>query len=138
MPKTALETQIVTEVELVELAELETQLAEAKKLQSLCERKTKAARLSLASKVLGIKTAEEFSSLNPEKVEALMAERAVLKFWKSERKAPPFVFLKVWEGRNPSWRNEYIKLKSEAEAEKLTANTPMAYSYRVDVALASV
>lgn len=135
MPKTALETQIVTEAELLELAELEKHYAEAKKLQSACERKTKAARLSLACKVLGIKTADEFSALDPGKVEALMAERAGLKFWKAERKSPPFVFLKIWEGRNPSWRDEFIKLKSEAEAERLTAETPMAYSYRVDVAV---
>lgn len=137
MPKAASDTQVVTEAELLELAELEKHYAQAKKLESLCERKTKAARLSLACKVLGIKTATEFSALDPEKVETLMAERAGSKLWKAEKKAPPFVFLKTWEGRTPSWRDEFIKLKSEAEAEKLTANTPTAYSYRIDVAVAS-
>lgn len=135
MSKTALDTQIVTEAELLELAKLEKAHAEAAKLQSLCERKTKAARLSLASKVLGVKSNEEFAALDPEKVEALMAERADSKLWKAEKKAPPFIFLKTWEGRKVSWRDEFIKTQSEVVADKITAEAAKSYAYKIDVAI---
>ena len=127
--------QVVTEAELRELAELEKEYAKANREKSESERQVKAARLMLAQKVLGVKTAEEFSALDPDKVDQLMAERELQKLWKPEKKAPPFVFLKTWNGRNPSWRDEFIKVKSEAEAEKITADTDMAYAYRVDVAI---
>ena len=140
MPKAAtaaaqVPCQIVTDVELRQLADLEKGYANAKKLQAAFERRTKAARLALAQKVLGVKTAEEFAALDPEKVDQLMAEREGMKLWKAEKKSPPFVFLKTWNGRQPSWRDEFIKVKSEVEADKITAETPMAYSYRVDVAV---
>jgi hypothetical protein len=126
--------QVVTTAELVELADLEEQYAELCKSQADIERKTKAARLSLAQKVLGVESAEQFKALDPETLERLMAVREEKGLWKTERRAPPFLFIKTSAGRYPAWREEFIKRASEAEAEKITAGTDKTYSYRVDVA----
>jgi len=127
--------QIVTHAELFDLAQLEKQYSEANKAKDAVERKVKAARLALAQKVLGVKTADELAALDPSTLDELMAVNEQKGVWKSERKAPPFLFLKTWEGRCPSWRDEFVKLKSEAEAEKITAETDKRYAYRVDVAI---
>jgi hypothetical protein len=127
--------QIVSRAELLELAELEKSYAKACREQSDLERRTKAARLSLAQKVLGVESEEQFKRLDPEMLESLMAVREEKGFWRSERKAPPFVFLKTSEGRYPSWKVEFIGIKSEAEAEQIVSATPKSYSYKVDVAL---
>jgi hypothetical protein len=132
---TKIEVELVTRAELLELADLEKSYAEACKEVSDLERRTKAARLSLAQKVLGVESEEQFKKIDPEMLESLMAVREEKGFWQSERKAPPFIFLKTNEGRYPSWKQEFIKVESEAEAEKIVAETPKSYSYRVDVAL---
>lgn len=135
MPRVAKKpAQIVTAAELLELADLEEQYAELCRTQADIERKTKAARLSLAQKVLGVESAEQFKALDPETLERLMIVRQEKGFWKIERRAPPFLFVKTSAGRYPAWRDEFIKLASEAEAEKITAETDKTYSYRVDVA----
>jgi hypothetical protein len=94
----------------------------------------KAARLGLAEKVLG-EAAKDLRLMDPEHLENLMAERARLGLWKCSRNTPPFLFLKTSSGRYPAWRQIYVEMNGEAAAEKITAETPIFYSYRVDVAV---
>jgi chlorite dismutase len=54
--------------------------------------------------------------------------------WKCSRNTPPFLFLKTSSGRYPAWRQIYVEMNGEAAAEKITAETPVFYGYRVDVA----
>lgn len=134
-PASAIQTQIVTRAELEELAALETSYKELKGPHDDAEKRLKAARLALAQKVLGVESAEQWSALDPETLDELQNLRHEQKLWKPERHAPPFVFLKTWSARLPSWRDEFIKVQSEAEAERITAETPKRYAYRIDVAV---
>jgi len=127
-------TEVVSRDELIELADLETRYAAATKAVSEVERALKAARLSLAEKVLG-EAAEDLRLMDPEHLENLMAERARRGLWKCSRNTPPFLFLKTSSGRYPAWRQIYVEMNGEAAAEKITAETPIFYSYRVDVAI---
>jgi len=127
--------QFVTYSELFDLAQMEKQYAAACKAVNEIERKTKAARLALAQKVLGVQSEAELAALDPKTLDELMAVNEEKGLWRAEKKAPPFLFLKTWEGRRPSWRDEFVKVKSEADAEKITAETPTRYAYRVDVAV---
>lgn len=125
---------VVSRDELEELAELERQYADATQSVNLVEKALKAARLGLAEKVLGV-MAETFRTLDPEHIEQLMAARRDRGLWKPQRGAPPFVFLKTSSGRYPAWKSVFIAEHGEAAAEKISAETPTTYSYRVDIAL---
>jgi hypothetical protein len=127
-------TEVVSRDELLELADLETRYAAATKAVSEVERALKAARLGLAEKVLG-EAAKDLRLMDPEHLEKLTAERARRGFWKCSRNTPPFLFLKTSSGRHPAWRQIYVEMNGEAAAEKITAETPIFYSYRVDVAI---
>lgn len=129
------ETAVVTKAELSTLAALEARYAEACRLQSEVERSLKSARLALAEKVLGVDVSKELRLMHPENVEKLMSVRQEKGLWKLQRGAPPFVFLKTNEGRYPSWKELYVSEHGEAAADKILAETPKFYSYRVDVAL---
>lgn len=125
---------VISRDELEELAELERQYADATESVNLVEKALKAARMGLAEKVLGV-MADTFRTLDPEHVEKLMAARRDRGLWKPARGAPPFVFLKTSSGRYPAWKSVFIAEHGEAAAEKIAAETPTTYSYRVDVAL---
>src|SRR5437870_4235810 len=74
--------EVVTAAELSELAALEKKYADACKQMSGLERLTKSARLSLAQKVLGVESEEQFKRLDPETLEELMAVREERGYWR--------------------------------------------------------
>ena len=73
--------QLVTKAELSELGILEREFSLVRKRHDDLERRTKAARLALAQKVLGVKSADELSKLDPEMLESLMAAREEKGYW---------------------------------------------------------
>ncbi|HEX3941370.1 MAG TPA: hypothetical protein VHX11_07810 [Acidobacteriaceae bacterium] len=128
---------IVTKDELSELAEWERKYADAKKKLSAAEKELSFRRMQLAEKVLGVKSAEELKQLNPVQVAKLYAKRLTSGEWKSERGAPVFAFSKTNEGRYPSWSQLYVAEMGETAAARVRAETPVVYSYCVEVAQAS-
>lgn len=132
---TAKEITIVTKGELEDLANWERKSADAKKKVSIAEKELAFRRQSLAEKVLGIKSSDELKQLPPERVQKLFEQRLDSGAWKAERGAPAFAFTKTNEGRYPSWSQLYVDELGETAAEKIRANTPLTYSYRVTVAL---
>lgn len=132
---TAKETAVVTNVELLELAAWERKFADAKKKASAAENELAFRRLSLAEKVLGVKSADELKKLSPREVERRHDSRLAAGDWKPERGAPEFAFTKTSEGRYPSWSQIYAEKFGETAAAEIRSKTPTTYSYSVEVAL---
>lgn len=130
----AKQTVIVTKDELMELADWERKYADAKKKATAAEKELKFRRQSLAEKVLGVNSADELKELTPEKVQKLFAQRLQAGDWKAERGAPGFVFANTHQGCYPSWSQLYIDEMGETAAARISAETPLTYSYRVEVA----
>lgn len=126
---------VVTKDELLELADWERKYADAKKKASAAEKELAFRRVALAEKVLGIKSADELKRLAPEKIQKLYAARLTAGDWKPERGAPAFVFAKSSEGRYPSWSKLYVEELGETAAAEIRANTPLTFSYSVEVAV---
>lgn len=124
---------IVTKDELLELADWERKCADAKKKASAAEKELEFRRLSLAERVLGVKSKDELKALSPEKVQKLFAQRLTAGDWRRERGAPVFAFVKTNEGRYPAWSQLYIDELGETAAAQIKAETPLAYSYCVEV-----
>lgn len=133
--KPAKETAVVTHAELFELAQWEKKFAKATADARNAEKELKFRRQQLAEKVLGISTSDDLKKLPPQKVEKLQAQRLEAGDWRPERNAPEFSFAKVSEGRYPSWAQLYAKELGETAAEKIRNDTPVQYSYRVEVAV---
>jgi hypothetical protein len=131
--KPAKEVAVVTKDELLELAESEKEHAKAKKKAADAERDVKLRRYKLAEKVLGIKTEDELKALPPEKVEKLITKRLEAGDWKPERGAPEFTFKKSSHGTYPSWAKIYIAEHGQSAALAIVADTPVTYSYTVEV-----
>jgi hypothetical protein len=128
------QTVMVSKQELVELAEWERKYADAKKKASAAEKELNFRRQSLAEKVLGLKSSDELKKLPPEKVQKILAQRLANGDWKPERGAPDFTFSKTSQGCYPSWSQLYIDELGETAAAAIRANTPITYSYCVEVA----
>jgi hypothetical protein len=132
-PTSARSTAIVTKDELAELAEWERKYADAKKKASAAEKEISFRRLALAEKVLGVKSSDEFKELAPAQVLSRFHKRLDNGDWKPERGAPEFSFQKTHEGRYPGWQKLYVEKFGETAAAKISAETPVSYSYRVEV-----
>jgi hypothetical protein len=132
-----LEAVIVTKDELTEIAEWERKYAKAKKDQAAAEKEVKFRRMALAEKILGIKTEDDLKKLSPEQLLKLFKKRWEREEWKSERGAPEFAFVKTNAGRYPAWRDLYITELGETAAARISAETPVTYSYAVEVSLPS-
>ena len=128
------QTLLVTKDELTELADWERKYADAKKKATTAEKELQFRRQSLAEKVLGVKSADELKQLPPEKVQKLLSQRLSAGDWKPERGAPEFSFLKTNQGRYPSWSQLYVEELGETAAARIRAETPLTYSYCVEVA----
>jgi hypothetical protein len=126
-------TLLVTKDELSELADWERKHAEAKKKVSTAEKELEFRRQALAEKVLGVKSKDELKKLSPKEVDRLGAKRLEAGDWKPERGAPAFTFSKTNEGRYPSWSQLYIDELGETAAARVRAETPVSYSYCVEV-----
>lgn len=133
MSAAAKEIAIVTKDELLALADLERKYSDAKKKASAMEADLKFRRQSLAEKVLGVKSADELKELGPEKVLKLQAKRLEAGDWKPERGAPEFAFSKTSQGRYPSWKDFYVGEFGETAAAQIQAETPITFSYCVEV-----
>jgi len=131
----AKQTALVTKDELLELAEWERKSADAKKKASAAEKELKFRRLALAEKVLGVKSEDDLKALTPAQVEGRLSKRLDAGDWKPERGAPAFAFSKTNEGRYPSWSQLYIEELGETAAARVRAETPVTYSYCVEVTL---
>jgi hypothetical protein len=128
------QTAVVTKDELLELADWERKYADAKKKASAAEKELNFRRQSLAEKVLGITSSADLKSLSPDQVQKLYAKRLSAGDWKAERGAPCFVFSKTSEGRYPSWSQLYVQELGETAAARIRTETPITYSYCVEVA----
>lgn len=131
----AKQTALVTKDELFEIADWERKYAKAKKAESFAEKEVKFRRLQLAEKVLGIKTEDELKALTPDQVNKISVKRLEAGDWKLERGGPVFGFKKTHQGAYPSWLDLYIAQMGETAAARIKAETPIVYSYAVDVAL---
>lgn len=125
---------VVTRTELIALRDAEKALSEAARVLTEAENVVKPLRLALAEKVLGVKTAQEFKTFCPEDVEKYMEKRIRSGACEIVRGAPRFKFVKTSAGRYPAWKAEFIAVNGEVAAERITAETPSIYSYRVEVA----
>ena len=136
MPAAAAQTvAIVTKNELLELAEWERKYADAKKKAAAAEKELNFRRQALAEKVLGIKSGHELKELSPEKLLKLYARRLEAGDWKPERGAPSFAFVKTSQGQYPSWSQLFAEELGETAAQKVRSETPLTFSYCVEVAV---
>jgi hypothetical protein len=126
---------IVTKDELLSLAMWEGKYVEAKKKVSMAEKELAFRRQQLAEKVLGVKSTAELKELSPAQVENRFAKRLEASDWKPERGAPEFSFVKTNQGQYPSWSQLYIQKLGETAAAQVRAETPISYSYAVEVSL---
>lgn len=126
---------IVTKTELLELADWERKYADAKKKQAAAEKEVKFRRLKLAEIVLGVTLDDELKKLPPATVERRFAKRLEDGDWKPERGAPEFSFVKTNQGAYPAWRQCYVDELGETAAAQISAETPLTYSYAVEVTL---
>jgi hypothetical protein len=128
-------TAIVIKDELLQLADWERKYAEAKKKVTAAEKELAFRRQGLAEKVLGVKSSAELKELSPEKVQRLYAKRLERGDWEPGKGAPAFAFTKTNEGRYPSWSALYIEEMGETAAAKVRTETPITYSYAVEVSV---
>ena len=128
-----LETVLVTKDELLEIAEWERKFADAKKKQAAAEKEVKFRRLQLAEKVLGVKTEDELKTLTPDQVNRRLAKRLKAGEWRPAQNAPEFTFSKTHQGCYPSWLDLYTAEMGETAAARIKAETPIVYSYAVEV-----
>lgn len=126
---------VVTKGELAELAEWERKYAKASKDKAAAEKELKFQRMRLAEKVLGIKTEDELKALDPEKLLKIFSRRFESGAWRPERGAPDFKFSNTNKGRYPSWAQLFIDELGETAASQIKANTPLTYSYAVEVSI---
>lgn len=124
---------VVYAAEVAALRKAEEKYRAAAEAFTAAENAVKPLRLELASKVLGVKTSDEFKTLSPEQVESIASERRGKGLWGTVRGCSKFRFVKVSGARYPAWRQEFIALRGEVEAEKIMAATSPTYSYRVEV-----
>lgn len=129
----AKQTALVTKDELIELADWERKYADAKKKASAAEKELNFRRQSLAEKVLGITSHDELKRLSPKQVENRFAARLAAGDWKPERGAPEFAFVKTNQGSYPAWSQIYADEFGEAAAALVRSETPVTYSYCVEV-----
>jgi hypothetical protein len=125
---------IVTKDELTELADAERAHASAKKKAAAAERDVKIRRLGLAEKVLGIKTEDELKALSPQQLEKKIARRLEVGDWKPDPKAPEFSFVETRSARYPAWKEIFAQKFGQSEADRISDETPLSHSYRVEVA----
>jgi hypothetical protein len=137
MPATAakLAPIVVTKDELTEIAEWERKFADAKKKQAAAEKEVKFRRLKLAETVLGVKTEDELKALTPDQVNRRMAKRLEAGEWRPAQNAPEFTFAKTHQGCYPSWLDLFTAEMGETAAARIKAETPVVYSYAVEVSL---
>jgi len=131
----AKQTALVTKDELLEIADWERKYADAKKKVSAAEKELAFRRQSLAEKVLGVTSSDELKKLTPDQVAKKLAKRLEAGDWRAERGAPEFSFLKTNEGRYPAWAKLYVEEMGETAAARIKAETPLVYSYAVEVSL---
>jgi hypothetical protein len=129
----AKQTALVTTDELTEIADWERKYADAKKKASAAEKELEFRRQSLAEKVLGVKSKEDLKAMNPESVIKLSAKRFLAGDWKLTRGAPEFKFAETSHGRYPAWAQLYVTAMGETAAARIKAETPLVYSYCVEV-----
>jgi hypothetical protein len=129
----AKQTSLVTKDELIEIAEQERKYIDAKKKVSALEKDLAFSRLALAEKVLGVTSADELKKLTPDQVAKKLAKRLEAGDWRAERGAPEFSFLKTNEGRYPAWAKLFVEEMGETAAARIKAETPIVYSYAVEV-----
>lgn len=127
------ETLVVTKRDLAALADLEQRYSRDKRDLAALEKEVQLARLALAEKVLGVNSADELKELSPEQVQKRYAKRLCNGDWRPASNAPGFVFRKTNEGRYPAWARLFIDELGETTAARIKAETPVTYSYCVEV-----
>jgi hypothetical protein len=126
---------LVTKLELTEIADWERKHAERKKKVSEAEKELEFRRMQLAEKVLGVKSKDELKQLSPEQLQKRFAKRWEKGEWTTERGAPEFKFSETSHGRYPSWLDQYVGQMGQTAAARISAETPTTYSYCVEVSL---
>ena len=128
-------TVVVRTDELLQLVEWERKYADAKKKVSAAEKELAFRRQSLAEKVLGVNSSDELKELAPQKVLKLFDQRLEEGDWKPERGAPSFAFVKTSSGQYPAWSKLFVEEMGETAAAEIRKDTPVVYSYCVEVAV---
>lgn len=131
--KPAPASALVAKDELLQIADWERKYADAKKKTSLAEKELNFRRQALAEKVLGVTSSTQLKELSPEQVQKFYSKRLAAGDWKLERGAPVFAFAKTSQGVYPSWSQLYIAAMGETAAARIKAETPITYSYSVEV-----
>jgi hypothetical protein len=131
--KSAREVAVVSKAELTEIAEWEQKYADAKKKTSAAEKELALLRIRLAEKVLGVKTSDELKRMAPDQVDRRMRKRFADGDWELGRGAPQFSFVKTNQGAYPAWAQVFADELGEAAAQQIRSNTPITYSYAVEV-----
>jgi hypothetical protein len=132
---TATKTSVVTKAELLELAEWEQEYALATKKVADAKKELDFRRVQVAEKVLGIKSSEELKTLSPDQVERRIAKRLEAGDWRPQANAPEFAFVETSHGSYPAWSKLFIEKLGESAANKIRTETPVNYSYSVQVTL---
>jgi len=133
MSEASTATATVTRKELLALAEAEKRYREASAESTAAEKLVKMLRLSLAEKVLGVDTSDQWKRMAPDAVAKIMESRERKGYWEAVRGAPKFRFEKTSEGCYPAWKAVFVAFQGEAAADRIAAETPTLYSYRVEV-----
>jgi len=124
---------LVTKLELTELADWEKKHSERKKKVSEAEKELEFRRMQLAEKVLGVKSKDELKQLSPEKLQKRFTKRWENGEWATEKGAPEFKFSETSHGRYPSWQKLFVAELGMTAAARISAETPFSYSYSVTV-----
>lgn len=85
--------------------------------------------ISLFDTLFGIKTLDEIKKIDPATLEVMFVKGFGTEF--AMQRGADFEFVLTRAARYVAWKDELIKVTSEAFANKITAATPEQYSYRV-------
>jgi hypothetical protein len=125
-PKTPTIISKATVDALIQAQVLKTEMSKA---CDKAEKEFKKQLVSLFNVMFGVKTEDEIKSIDPEMLKGLFAAGMDNDFVLEP--GADFQIALSKSARYPSWKDELIKLTSEAKAAEITQNTPLSYSYKV-------
>ena len=80
---------------------------------------------------MGFSSLDEVKAMSPERLTAEIQRRTGVSFSFESPQAQEFAVLKLWNGRCPSWKDQFLARLGPAIAAEVEAATRMQYSYAV-------
>ena len=80
---------------------------------------------------MGFPSLDEVKAMSPERLTAEIQRRTGVSFSFESVQAEKFAVLKLWNGRCPSWKDQFLARLGPAIAAEVEAATKMQYSYAV-------